>query len=234
MLKIAVCDDDALFLSSTVKMIEQWAEQTDRRVKIFTYDNGDALLNENERMDIIFLDIIMPLLSGMETAREIRNRDTAVRLVFLTSSPEFALESYDVKAQFYLLKPISFQKISQVLDECVVYFETDLKNVVVKTACGYRKLYHKDIEYIEAQNKRLMIFLRDKSALEVALPLHILFDMLADNSFYKCHRSYIINMNAVDRFNSAEIITNSGNTVPIARGLSKAFKEEYFSMMFGS
>lgn len=56
-------------------------------------------------MDIILLDIVMPLLNGMDTARELRAQDTAVKIIFLTSSPEFALESYEVRAQDYLLKP---------------------------------------------------------------------------------------------------------------------------------
>lgn len=108
MLKIAVCDDSPLFLELAIKFINKWSEERQFPVSISSYNNGDDLLaaNAEERMDIIFLDIIMPLLNGMDTARELRQTDKAVKIIFLTSSPEFALESYEVKAQGYVLKPL--------------------------------------------------------------------------------------------------------------------------------
>ena len=100
MLKIAVCDDSPLFLDLAVKFINKWSEERQLPVSIASFNNGDDLLvaNADERMDIIFLDIIMPLLNGMDTARELRQTDKAVKIIFLTSSPEVALESYEVKA----------------------------------------------------------------------------------------------------------------------------------------
>ena len=105
MLRIAICDDNRDFLQNAVSFIKKWSEQSGIPVKLFTYDNGDSLIGGTSaiRMDIIFLDIIMPMLNGMDTARELRQRDASVRIIFLTSSPEFALESYAVKAQGYIL-----------------------------------------------------------------------------------------------------------------------------------
>ena len=95
-LRIAVCDDSPIFLNKTKTYIETWSANTGHAVQIFTYDNGDALIEAHKdcHMDIIFLDIIMPLLNGMDTARELRQHDRAVQIIFLTSSPEFALESF--------------------------------------------------------------------------------------------------------------------------------------------
>ena len=67
--------------------------------------------------DLVFLDILMPLLNGMDAARELRRVDAAARIVFLTSSPEFALESYAVKAQGYILKPVTGEKLREALEE---------------------------------------------------------------------------------------------------------------------
>ena len=122
MLKIAVCDDSPLFLELAIKFINKWSEERQFPVSISSYNNGDDLLaaNAEERMDIIFLDIIMPLLNGMDTARELRQTDKAVKIIFLTSSPEFALESYEVKAQGYVLKPIVYEQLKDTLDECAL------------------------------------------------------------------------------------------------------------------
>lgn len=235
MLKIALCDDSPEFLQNTELMIKKWSEQSRIPVEIITFDNGDTLIEKNAsvRMDIIFLDILMPMLNGMDTAKELRQRDSAVRIIFLTSSPEFALESYDVKAQGYLLKPAAYEKIKEALDECVKALEFEPKYLVLKTSIGYRKLYLHDIEYIEAQNKRVLFYLRTGREIAVAEPFHVFENKLADStSFFKCHRSFLVYLPNIEHFNSNHIIMKSGRNIPIARGCAKAFKEAYFARIF--
>ena len=235
MIRIAVCDDSPEFLQQAVNMVERWSEESGVPAEIYRFDNGDALLAKNAvtHMDIIFLDIIMPLQSGIDTAKELRQSDNAVKIIFLTSSPEFALESYEVKAQGYLLKPVTYEKIKETLDECSHDFEAEAKNIVLKTASGYQKLYFHDIEYAEAQNKRVVFFLRTGKTVEAAQPLHFLEDKITENDgFFKCHRSYLVYMPNVDHFSMTEIMTKSGRSIPIARGYGKAFKEAYFAFVF--
>ena len=235
MLKIAVCDDSPDFLQLAVDMVERWTEQSRIQTEIYRFDNGDALLAKNAvtHMDIIFLDIIMPLQSGIDTAKEQRQSDTAARIIFLTSSPEFALESYEVKAQGYLLKPVTYEKIKETLDECSHGLETESENIVLKTAFGYQKLYFHDIEYLEAQNKRVIFYLRTGKTVEAAESLHSLEERLSINDgFFKCHRSYLVYLPNVDHFSMTEIITKTGRSIPIARGYGKAFKEAYFAFVF--
>ena len=235
MIRIAVCDDSPEFLQQAIGMVEKWSEQSRTPTEIYRFDNGDALLAKNAvtHMDIIFLDIIMPLQNGIDTAKELRQSDNAVKIIFLTSSPEFALESYEVKAQGYLLKPVTYEKIKETLDECSHDFEAEAKNIVLKTASGYQKLYFHDIEYAEAQNKRVVFFLRTGKTVEAAQPLHFLEDKITENDgFFKCHRSYLVYMPNVDHFSMTEIMTKSGRSIPIARGYGKAFKEAYFAFVF--
>lgn len=234
-LKIAVCDDSPIFLEETTTYIKAWASGTDHRVQIFSYDNGDALIEAHKtcHMDIIFLDILMPLLNGLDTARELRQQDRSVSIVFLTSSPEFALESYEVKAQGYLLKPVSQEKITSELNEIAMHIYEEPKNLLLKTTMGYQKQYFHDIEYIEAQNKRVLFHLQSGQILEVPEPLnHFEQQLLNTDGFFKCHRSYLVYLPNVNHFTNAEITTRSGQKIPIARGYGKAFKEAYFSAMF--
>lgn len=119
MLKIIACDDDVAFLDRLHRMIDRWSSETGTAVDVALATRGEDLLARHaaSRADIILLDMIMPLVNGMDTARELRQSDTAVRLVFLTSSPEFALESYEVRAFDYLLKPVAYERLAQLLDE---------------------------------------------------------------------------------------------------------------------
>ena len=104
-MNIAICDDEILFTRELSSLLTHWAEKNDFSLTLYPYSNGDDLLTALRTIpvDLIFLDIIMPLLNGIDTAREIRSMGLTVPVIFLTSSREFALDSYDVKAFHYLL-----------------------------------------------------------------------------------------------------------------------------------
>ena len=136
MLRIGLCDDDKEYMQKLMEMIRRWTEENRYKTELLSCDNGDDLIARNaaSHMDIVILDIVMPLLNGMDTARELRAQDTAVKLIFLTSSPEFALESYEVKAQDYLLKPVSYDRLREALDACCQMLCAEPKNMVLKTS----------------------------------------------------------------------------------------------------
>ncbi len=236
MLRIAVCDDSPQFLQTAAALVKKWSEEQNIPIELQRFGNGDEFLKANEisRFDIVFLDIIMPFLNGMEAAEELRKKDTAIRIIFLTSSPEFALDSYSVKAQGYLLKPVDYEKISAALNDCAEFLSSEPENLILKTSFGYQKLYFHNIEYIEAQNKKVIFYLSDGNSVESAEPLyHFENRMTIESGFFKCHRSYLVYMKNVDHFSNMEIITKSGRCVPISRGFGKAFKQAYFDLMFG-
>ena len=204
MLKVAVCDDSEIFSKNAADLIARWSDESGIPAEVSVFSNGDDLIPAvaSNDTDIIFLDIIMPLLNGMDTARELRQKNKAVRIIFLTTSPEFALESNEVKAQGYILKPVI-------------------------------NIYFHDIEFAEAQNKKVIFHLKSGKTDEVYESLHTFENRFTEtDGFFKCHRSYIVFLPNVDRFSGTEIITKSGKTVPIARGSAKAFKEAYFRFMF--
>jgi DNA-binding LytR/AlgR family response regulator len=235
MLRIAICDDDALSVVDIKNLIESWSVELAAKLEIDTFDNGDSLLRASDisRYDIIFLDIVMPLLNGIDTAKELRDQDKSVKIVFLTSSTEFALQSYSVKATDYCIKPITYQKLSEVMDDCTVMINQEPEYLTLKTVGGFQKIYLHEIEYVEAQNKRVFFFLRSGQEIEILQPLYTFENVLTvSKGFFKCHRSYLVYMSNVDYFNAVEIKTKAGRRVPIARGYGKAFQDAYFSAMF--
>ena len=235
MIKIAICDDNRIELEKAVMLVNRWADRDHVKIEVKTFDNGDSLIDEQKTnpADLILLDIMMPLLNGMETARELRKIDSAVVIVFLTSSPEFAIESYDVKARGYVLKPVEEEKLNCVLTDCVLSMNREPENIVIKTHFGYQKIYIDKIECIEAQNRRVCITLDDGSTVEgIDTFTNLTESFVSREDFFKCHRSYIVSIDNVDKFTSTEILTKGGKIVPIARGYGKLFKEAYFAYMF--
>jgi DNA-binding LytR/AlgR family response regulator len=109
MLRIAICDDEERYVSDVKCMLQKWATEVSAYIQIYCFHDGDSLIQEAEtiQFDIVFLDIVMPLINGFDTAKELRSKDKTVKIIFLTSSPEFALQSYSVKATNYYVTSMS-------------------------------------------------------------------------------------------------------------------------------
>jgi len=235
MLRIAVCDDNADFVKQAANFISTWPSKPANTL-CQAFFNGDELLNAHNAapFDIILLDIIMPLINGIETAREIRQHDKNVKLIFLTSSPEYAVESYTVKANNYLLKPIDSSTLYKCLDELVLELSHNAKTITVRGLYSIHKIPLDHIEYVEAQNKHILFVLQDHTVVETTEPLYIHEKALPlTDGFFKCHRSYIVNINCIDTYSSKEIKMQSGCHIPISRNCHKDFENAYFSIMFG-
>ncbi len=234
-MRIAICDDEKEYLDNMVELLQKWSKESDTDVEILRFCDGDSLISQSKltKFDIVFLDIVMPLLNGMDTAREIREYDKSVLLIFLTSSPEFALESYEVKAHNYLLKPATYPRLKNVLDECVALFKKEDPFLLLKTSYGFQKVYYNNIEFIEALNKKVIFHLSNNRSLEIIETLkNIESRLIGDKHFFKIHRSYIAYIPNVDHFDNNSVYTKSGAAIPIARGLGKSFQDSYFSVMF--
>ena len=159
MMKIAVCDDEIHFIDAVCSLLEQWGRERGMKLALYRFTNGDDLIEAHQRecMDLIILDVIMPLLSGIDTARELRNTNQTVPIVFLTSSREFAVDSYEVKALNYLIKPIDQAHLFRILDEFLKTYHFTKNFFTAKTADGFCRIAISDVDYLEAQNKRILL-----------------------------------------------------------------------------
>ncbi len=232
---ILICDDDFISRENTKIQVEHWITERSRKDEIVLFDNGDSLLDylSKQKADLLLLDIMMPILSGMETAHIIRERALDIKLVFLTSAAEFAIESYEVNASGYLLKPPAFDKLSALMDKLLLSPQDNNDRILVKTHMGFQSLEAEKITCIEAQGKNVIFHMSDGSKIEAIGKFSLYIEQLADNrSFFKCHRSYLIGLSHVKSFTSSEVILNSNMRCPIARGLGNAFKEAYLSHTF--
>ena len=117
-MKVAICDDQECFLEDTHRLLDQWGHENNIPMNVAEFSNGDDLIRaqQEQSMDLIILDVIMPLLNGIDTAKEVRVCDAKVPIIFLTSSREYAVDSYDVRAFHYLMKPLKESAFFSVMD----------------------------------------------------------------------------------------------------------------------
>lgn len=235
-MKIAICDDEIDFGQELRTLLTRWAVNNGLSLTLYQYMNGDDLLTalQTTSVDLIFLDIIMPLLNGIDTARELRNAGITVPIIFLTYSREFALESYEVKALNYLLKPINNHRLFSVMDEFLNDFEASAETFTAHTADGFCKITLNDVDYLEAQNKQVLVCLSNGTTLKIReLFAKCEGVFTPEKGFFKCHRSYIVNLSHIKQF-TRTMVTTGISSVPISRNNYSAFKDAYFSYMFDS
>ena len=232
-MRIAICDDQPEHLEQLHRMILEWdSEET----SVSCFDNGDTLLRTHKTapFDLIFLDVLMPLLNGIETAKELRQSDKTAKLVFLTSVADFAVEAFTVKASNYLLKPPDREKLYRCLDEISEELHVSAKKICIRGIHALHQIPVESIEYIESQNKRILFVLADGQTILSTEPLYTYEEKLTlDDGFFKCSRSFIVNINRIDTFTTKEILTHSGARISISRSLHREFENAYFSVLFG-
>ena len=235
MLKLAICDDMREFSNHIHHIIEQW-ENKPEQMTVDIFEDGDSLMkaHANHPFDIIFLDVIMPLLNGIETAREIRKSDTSVKIIFLTTSSEFAVESYTVKANNYLLKPVEPERLFRCLDECFEDISKESRYISIRSVSAVHRVDLRNIEYLEAHGKQVVFSLSNGDTITATEPFYSYENkLLYQDGFFKCHRSYIVNIYKIDTYTTKELKMQSGYRIPISRSIQKDFEAAYFDLLFG-
>ncbi len=238
-MRIALCDDDSGMLSQIATDIK--ACEIDREIygeiTLTNFESGLDLVNavkHNERFDIILLDILMPRMNGLEAAREIRLVDKNAKIIFLTSSPQFALESYDVKAYYYLLKNYSREKLKSVLQEAIAEIaDTEGSYTMLKTRTGFVKLYFHSLLYLEIIGRTITFYLNNDQRYEVFSTLTEIEEVfLKQERFIKPHRSYIVNMDCIRKLDRNGITMINNHKLPVSKSLYQMVKKEYMDYSF--
>ncbi len=238
-MKIAICDDNKSDLSNMVSIIMDYKEQRDDKYKIEYMAFQSAVdfvsvLEGGQQYDLVLLDILMPALNGMAAAKEIRHFNQEIKIIFLTSSPEFAVESYTVGAYYYTLKPIGKDNLFQLLDKAFSEIEAlSETSLLIKSKSGLRRIPIKRLEFAEIITRSIFYHLTDGSMIEALGAMAELEQALGSYScFVKPHRSYLINMEYIDTFCRKEIKMKSSALVPLAKANYPFVKASYIAYSF--
>lgn len=231
-MKIAVCDDSEDDKHCLFNCLNSYCEDNFINAVITAYDSGEALLgNFTENMfDMIFLDIYMNGINGIETAKKIRAIDDRCLLVFVTTSRDHALDGFSVKALHYLLKPVSIENLAEVFHRCKRLIDSTDKYIEVISERIPVKIQMKSIEFIEVYDKACFIH-AGANVIKTYLSLEEIHSQLEQKFFLRCHRSYVVNMRSIVNVGERDFILKSGALIPIRQSEKGVIKKIYMNFV---
>lgn len=240
MLKIAVCDDYIQELWNTSLMVEEFIKSKPE-VDICEYcfhSAHDLLesLDRDERFHIYLLDILMPEMNGIDVGAKIRERDEHAVIIYLTSSPDYALNSFKVFAFQCLIKPVSKDELYKTLDKALAKISSESALLLpVKTKNGMRAVLYHQIVFVEYIKHALRFHLSDNSVI-ASITSRDPFDksislLLNDRRFVKPHVAFAVNMSFVRTITAKDFVMTDGTLVPISQKNYANIKKQYIDFL---
>ncbi len=231
MMSIAVCDDEILECLTITEKIGKVLKELNIPHVIRQFTSGTKLLKAAESFDLVFLDILMPDLDGMETARLFREKSCENMLVFLSASRKYVFDAYDVEAFWYLLKPLDMGKLKTVLIRAVEKTKkTSGDFIMVSKERQKTKLFLDDISYFEIMGRKIVVHGPEGNFTYYGR-MGVLEESLLEKGFFRCHKSYLVNLKYVDGYNRQEIFLDTGEKIGIAKRRYELFCQEYLRFM---
>lgn len=218
MIVIGICDGEQTVRSLLASYVERYCRETGTQIQLLSYNNGEKLLkNYMLDLDLIFLEIPFRKMNGLAIAERIRQQDSRVRIVFLTTVLSYVLEAYEVGASNYLLKPLSYAKFCKELTRvCEKKDSADSLCFLEQNKNGIYKIYLQQIFYIETNGKNTLIHTQNEDIVSYRqMKQHEA--LLFGTTLIRCHAAYIVNLRYFQKLEGATLLLLNGVQIPISR-----------------
>lgn len=223
-LKIAVVEDDKTQQENTVSLLENYAKEHDYVFSFSVFDNAFLFLQEFKKglFDIVFMDINMPGINGLDASKEMRQIDDSISLIFVTDFAQFAIRGYEVDAYDFMVKPVNQEHLTLKLDRLIPNLEKKKKEkkLKIKTGGGILAVNMDDIVFIEVKSHDTIIHLQDGEH-RVSVPLSQLEEVLPPEQFYRSNHCYIVNLKFVTSVEKFEVRMATGEKLQISHPKKK-------------
>ncbi len=231
-MRIAVCDDVKCERQRVIEALNSIVPY----YSIEEFHNGKDLLESHllQPFDLIFLDILMPGINGIETAAVLRKNDAQTPIVFLSASEEFGIQSYRVHAFDYLVKPIEEEQLRDCIMRLPPQQAKDKDYITVTYAGIETQILLKNIQCLESNLRKVVFTLVGNREIEIIGKLTDFAPFLLSRGFCRCHKSYLINIEYIDRIKEDMFHLSGGKRIKISRAYLKSAKKAYFDYIFNS
>ncbi|WP_434799166.1 LytR/AlgR family response regulator transcription factor [Terrisporobacter vanillatitrophus] len=236
-MRIAIIDDlmkDRTDVKNIINefFLERFTKLNKMDLKIDEFENGEDFLSvfKPNYYDIIILDIYMKNITGMETARKIFNADKSCNIIFLTSSSDHVLDSFEVKAVFYIIKPITLNKdkLFTALDYCLENLKLDTSSLEIIINKKPINLLFSNIMYVDCERRISKFHMTNTTLVSNKSLSNYCENLLSDKRFIECFRGIVVNMDHIDRIENDDFILTNGEILPITKRKKSTIKDIYF------
>jgi len=226
-LSVIICDDLAEERSLLRRYVQAYGNEKGYQLRMGEAACGDELLNrwQPEHWDLVLLDIYMPGLSGVETARRLRAMDASCEIAFVTTSEVHGLVGYDLGILDYLVKPVDRETIFDMLDWCIHKQWERLRTLRVRSEWEEMEVRLQDICYIEIQRHTACISLREKTIC-TRRGMAELEEEIDSPSFLRCHRGFLVNLAHVVSIQKNDFLMDNGQRVPISTAKAQQCRQK--------
>ena len=233
-MKIAMVDDDASQRAALRSAVRSYAEGAHIPVEVAEFETGAQLMEyaSGAEFDVIFLDVYIGEENGMELARALRRHGNTSLLVFITVSAQHAVESYEVDAFYYLVKPLEKSALFRVLDKCAAALYDKKLHIQLKEGWSYVNIPLDDILFVDMYNHYVLVHTKAKINRSHMPFQEIRETLLKYPQFACCYRNCIINMDRVVEMERNEFLLASGDRIPISRSMRLAIHQQYADYQF--
>lgn len=235
MIRVAICDDQAIFIEQLETLLKRFGEEFAAPLCIETFSAGQSLLLIEQTYDLIFLDIDMPEMSGMDVAKHLRANGCQSLIVFVTSHQEHVFDAFEVNAFRFLVKPATAKSLNATMSEAIRVIrekQTDILPIELSSA-KFIQIPAAEIIYIESLGKYTYIQ-TPTERYETRQALKLLEDQLESKGFFRTHKSYLVNLRQVKAHTQLEVELLNGETVHLSRLKSSAFKKAFIAELMRS
>lgn len=223
MIHIAICDDEKNMSDAIRTMVSDFFRAKNMEAVIVQFSNGEELLRYDKTIDILFLDIQMKGTDGMETARKLRRRKFKGFLIFITVLKEMVFQSFEVQAYDYLVKPIEERRFNKTMERLLTSLQNaDKAHLLVQKGYESRIVPLEDIVFCEIIDRKVFLHLTSSEVIDYYERIEKLETKL-DSRFFRCHRSFLINLKYLKSYKNATAYMETGDEIPVSRLRSKEF-----------
>ena len=231
---VAVCDDLEEGRLSLARMIRSWARSRGLSVQIRSFSSGEELLNacrQPELYQFVFLDIFMPGLSGIETARRLRASGCNMSIIYATTSVDHGMESFETRAADYLVKPFREEDVSACLDWYFSHIPEHMRSLSVYAEGEWQQIPLASIHYIDVFDHRSHIH-TSRGVVIARRGLDDLESAIESQDFLRCHRSYLVNLNHVEGVESNDFRMEDQTLIPISSANTSSIRRKFIDWIY--